>query len=239
MIAGRRRIDPAYPSTLPSPPLPTETSRPPNKMPFINLFAKEINCKVVYYGPGLGGKTTNIEVIHDSVKPEARGQLLKLNTETERTLFYDFVPIDLAEIRGFKTRFLLYTTPGQVYYHATRKLVLKGVDGIVFVADSQMARADANEQSLEEMKEDLEEYGLDLADIPFVIQYNKRDLRGVMPVEELRRMLNPMGVPDFEAIASQGVGVSDTFKAVARGVIAKLRDHQGGSQPDASPDLGR
>jgi signal recognition particle receptor subunit beta len=197
-------------------------------MPFINLFAREINCKVVYYGPGLGGKTTNIEVIHDRVKPEARGQLLKLNTETERTLFYDFVPIDLAEVRGFKTRFLLYTTPGQVYYHATRKLVLKGVDGIVFVADSQTARSDANEQALEEMKEDLEEYGVDLAELPFVIQYNKRDLAHISSVEELRRTLNQTGVPDFEAVASRGIGVSETFKSVARGVIAKLREQQGG-----------
>ncbi|MBM4358041.1 MAG: GTPase domain-containing protein [Deltaproteobacteria bacterium] len=203
-------------------------------MPFINLFAREINCKVVYYGPGLGGKTTNIEVLNERVKPEARGQLLKLNTETERTLFYDFVPIDLAEVRGFKTRFLLYTTPGQVYYHATRKLVLKGVDGIVFVADSQLARADANELALEEMKEDLAEYGVDLADLPFVIQYNKRDLTQVTPIEELRRTLNPTGVPEFEAVASQGVGVSETFKAVARGVITKLRDQQGGGAPAPS-----
>jgi signal recognition particle receptor subunit beta len=196
-------------------------------MPFINLRAREINCKIVYYGPGLGGKTTNVERIHDTTKPEARGQLTKLKTDTERTLFFDFLPLELKEVRGFRTRFLLYTTPGQVYYHASRKLVLKGVDGCVFVADSQIARADANEQSLEEMKEDLAEYGLDLASLPYVVQYNKRDLPGILPLDELRRTLNPGGAPDFEAIASQGVGVSETFKAVARQVFLKLREQHG------------
>ena len=141
-------------------------------MPFINLMAREINCKIVYYGPGLGGKTTNIEYIADHTKPEARGKLLKLATEAERTLFFDFLPIELGEVRGFKTRFQLYTTPGQVYYHASRKLILKGVDGCVFVADSQPARTDANEQSLDEMREDLLEHGLDLERLPYVIQYN-------------------------------------------------------------------
>ncbi|MBM4374906.1 MAG: gliding-motility protein MglA [Deltaproteobacteria bacterium] len=196
-------------------------------MPFINLRAREINCKIVYCGPGLGGKTTNVERIHDTTKPEARGQLTKLKTDTERTLFFDFLPLELKEVRGFRTRFLLYTTPGQVYYHASRKLVLKGVDGCVFVADSQRARADANEQSLEEMKEDLADYGLDLASLPYVIQYNKRDLPGILPLDEMRRTLNPAGVPDVEAIASRGVGVSETFKAVARQVFLKLREQHG------------
>ena len=196
-------------------------------MPFINLRAREINCKIVYYGPGLGGKTSNVESIHDRTKPEARGQLTKLATETERTLFFDFLPLELGEVRGFRTRFLLYTTPGQVHYHASRKLILKGVDGCVFVADSQRARSDANEQSLEEMKEDLGDYGLDLATIPYVVQYNKRDLPGVLTVDELRRTLNPSGVPDFEAIANQGLGVSETFKAVARQVFVKLREQHG------------
>ena len=197
-------------------------------MPFINLMAREINCKIVYYGPGLGGKTANIEIISERTKPEARGKLVKLATEAERTLFFDFLPLELGEIRGFKTRFHLYTTPGQVYYHASRKLILKGVDGCVFVADSQQARADANEQSLEEMKEDLADYGLDLAQIPYVVQYNKRDLPGVMSVEELRATLNPLGVPEFEAVASKGVGVFETLRSVARLVFVELKNQQAG-----------
>ena len=206
-------------------------------MPFINLMTREISCKLVYYGPGLGGKTTNIEQISERSKPEARGKLVKLATEAERTLFFDFLPLELGEIRGFKTRFHLYTTPGQVYYHASRKLILKGVDGCVFVADSQPARVDAHEQSLEEMREDLSEYGLDLDAMPFVVQYNKRDLPGVLSVEELRATLNPRGVPDFEAVANLGVGVFETLKTLARLVFVELKKQQN-RLPSNEPDGG-
>src|SRR5687767_12880432 len=176
-------------------------------MTFINLMAREINCKIVYYGPGLCGETTNLQYIYDRTKPEAKGKMVSLATETDRTLFFDFLPLELGEIRGFKTRFHLYTVPGQVFYDASRKLILKGVDGCVFVADSQIARAGANEESLENLKENLAEYGLALDQIPYVIQYNQRDLPGIMSVEELRSMLNPQSVPEFEAVASDGTGV--------------------------------
>ncbi|MEM9876903.1 MAG: ADP-ribosylation factor-like protein, partial [Myxococcota bacterium] len=192
-------------------------------MTFINLMAREINCKIVYYGPGLCGKTTNLELIYNRTKADAKGKMVSLATETDRTLFFDFLPIELGEIRGFKTRFHLYTVPGQVFYDASRKLILKGVDGCVFVADSQIARADANEESLENLKENLAEYGMSLDEIPYVIQYNKRDLPSVMEVDELRAMLNPDGVPDFEAVASEGKGVFETLKAVARLVFMDLK----------------
>ncbi len=192
-------------------------------MTFINLMAREINCKIVYYGPGLCGKTTNLQLIYDLTKPDAKGKMVSLATETDRTLFFDFLPLELGEIRGFKTRFHLYTVPGQVFYDASRKLILKGVDGCVFVADSQIARVDANEESLDNLKENLEEYGLSLDQIPYVIQYNKRDLPAIMSVEELRAMLNPNGVPDFEAVACDGRGVFETLKAVARLVFMELK----------------
>jgi hypothetical protein len=192
-------------------------------MTFINLMAREINCKIVYYGPGLCGKTTNLQYIYDRTKADAKGKMVSLATETDRTLFFDFLPIELGEIRGFKTRFHLYTVPGQVFYDASRKLILKGVDGCVFVADSQIARVDANEESLDNLKENLEEYHLSLDQIPYVIQYNKRDLPAVMSVEEMRSMLNPANVPDFEAVASEGKGVFETLKAVARLVFMELK----------------
>jgi signal recognition particle receptor subunit beta len=207
-------------------------------MPFINLMAREINCKIVYYGPGLCGKTTNLQYIFDRTKPDARGKMVSLATETDRTLFFDFLPLELGEIRGFKTRFHLYTVPGQVFYDASRKLILKGVDGCVFVADSQMARLDANEESLDNLKINLGEYGLVLDNIPYVVQYNKRDLPGVMEVEELRGILNPTAVPDFEAVASQGRGVFETLKAVARLVFHELKKDGGAAMaraPAASP----
>ncbi len=206
-------------------------------MPFINLVAREISCKIVYYGPGLGGKTTNIEHISARTKPESRGQLIKLATEAERTLFFDFLPLDLGEVRGFKTRFHLYTTPGQVYYHASRKLILKGVDGCIFVADSQRARLDANEQSLEDMKEDLEDYGLAFDQLPLVVQYNKRDIPGALSVEELRSVVNPNGAPEFEAVARLGVGVFETLKSVARLVFLELKKEQN-TGPSSEPDGG-
>ena len=191
-------------------------------MSFINYSSREINCKIVYYGPGLGGKTTNLEYVYEKVAPTTRGKLISLATETERTLFFDFLPVDLGTIRGFKTRFHLYTVPGQVFYDASRKLILKGVDGVVFVADSQMERLDANVESMHNLYENLAQYGLDLRNIPFVIQYNKRDLPNGASVEELQASLNPLGVPAYEAVATRGVGVFDTLKAVSKQVIKSL-----------------
>jgi signal recognition particle receptor subunit beta len=160
-------------------------------MSMINYAAREINCKIVYYGPGLGGKTTNLEHIYGKVKPETRGKLISLATENERTLFFDFLPVDLGTIRGFNTRFHLYTVPGQVYYNASRKLILKNVDGIVFVSDSQMERVEANLESMQNLYDNMAEYGYDLTRMPFVIQYNKRDLPNAAPVDELQAALNP------------------------------------------------
>jgi signal recognition particle receptor subunit beta len=160
-------------------------------MSMINYASREINCKIVYYGPGLGGKTTNLEHIYNKVAPTTRGKLISLATETERTLFFDFLPVDLGTIRGFKTRFHLYTVPGQVYYNASRKLILKGVDGVVFVADSQMERMEANQESMQNLYDNMQEYGYDLTRIPFVVQYNKRDLPNAAPVDQLQEALNP------------------------------------------------
>ena len=162
-------------------------------MSMINYASREINCKIVYYGPGLGGKTTNLEHVYGKVKPETRGKLISLATETERTLFFDFLPVDLGTIRGFKTRFHLYTVPGQVYYNASRKLILKGVDGIVFVADSQMERMEANQESMQNLYDNMAEYGYDLTKMPFVIQYNKRDLPNAAPIRSCRRRSIPGG----------------------------------------------
>ncbi len=191
-------------------------------MSMINYASREINCKLVYYGPGLGGKTTNIEYVYNKVQPETRGKLISLATEQERTLFFDFLPVDLGSIRGFKTRFHLYTVPGQVYYNASRRLILKGVDGVVFVGDSQPERMDANVASMQNLYENLAEYGYDPATLPLVIQYNKRDLTGCVPVHELRAQLNPDNLPDFEAVAITGEGVFDTLKAVSKMVLKTL-----------------
>ena len=191
-------------------------------MSMINYASREINCKLVYYGPGLGGKTTNIEYVYNKVQPETRGKLISLATEQERTLFFDFLPVDLGSIRGFKTRFHLYTVPGQVYYNASRRLILKGVDGVVFVGDSQPERMDANVASMQNLYENLAEYGYDPATLPLVIQYNKRDLPGCVPVHELRAQLNPDNLPDFEAVAITGEGVFDTLKAVSKMVLKTL-----------------
>ncbi len=196
-------------------------------MSFINYSAREINCKIVYYGPGLGGKTTNLQYIYDKTNPQAKGKMISLATETERTLFFDFLPLSLGEIKGFKTRFHLYTVPGQVFYDASRKLILKGVDGVVFVADSQIERMDANIDSMENLKTNLKEHGYDIERIPLVIQYNKRDLPNAAPVEELRRILNPRGVPDFEAVAPKGIGVFDTLKAIVKLVLIELKKGAG------------
>lgn len=192
-------------------------------MSFINYMAREINCKIVYYGPGLCGKTTNLQYIYDRTNPDAKGKMISLATETERTLFFDFLPLSLGEIRGFKTRFHLYTVPGQVFYDASRKLILKGVDGVVFVADSQIMRMEANMESMDNLRTNLVEQGYTLERIPYVVQYNKRDLPSIADVDELREMLNPEGVPDFEAVARTGVGVFETLKAVAKLVLTELK----------------
>jgi len=191
-------------------------------MSMINYASREINCKIVYYGTGLGGKTTNLEYIYSKVNPDTKGKMISLATETERTLFFDFLPIDLGEVRGFKTRFHLYTVPGQVYYNASRRLILKGVDGLVFVADSQASRAEANIESMHNLYENLETYGYDLETIPFAIQYNKRDMPNILPPEDLRAQINPMGVPDFEAVAIDGAGVFETLSSVSKAVVETL-----------------
>jgi signal recognition particle receptor subunit beta len=160
-------------------------------MSMINYASREINCKLVYYGPGLGGKTTNLEFVYNKVAPGSRGKMISLATETERTLFFDFLPVDLGNIRGFKVKFHLYTVPGQVYYNASRKLILKGVDGVVFVADSQIERMDANIEAMQNLYENMAQHGYDLTRIPFAIQYNKRDLPNAAPVGELQSALNP------------------------------------------------
>ncbi len=192
-------------------------------MSFINYSSREINCKIAYYGPGLCGKTTNLQHIYDNTNPEAKGKMISLETETERTLFFDFLPLSLGEIRGFKTRFHLYTVPGQIFYNASRKLILKGVDGVVFVADSQVDRYDANLESLENLRDNLDEQGYDLSELPHVIQYNKRDVHNAVATDFLRQALNPNGIPDFEAIATEGVGVFETLKAVAKRVLVELK----------------
>ena len=160
-------------------------------MSLINYASREINCKLVYYGPGLGGKTTNLEYIYEKVAPASKGKMISLATETERTLFFDFLPVDLGTIRGFKTRFHLYTVPGQVYYNASRKLILKGVDGVVFVGDSQMERMEANIESMQNLYDNMAQHGIDLTRLPFVVQYNKRDLPNAAPIAQLQDALNP------------------------------------------------
>jgi len=191
-------------------------------MSLINYSSREINCKIVYYGPGLCGKTTNLQYVYNKVDPSTKGKLITLATEMDRTLFFDFLPLELGTVKGFKTRFHLYTVPGQVYYDASRKLILRGVDGIVFVADSQAARYDANIESLYNLHENLEDYKLKFDDVPFVIQYNKRDMPDVIAIEELEQELNPEKFPSFPAVAVKGDGVFDTLKCVAKGVLKKL-----------------
>ena len=192
-------------------------------MSFINYSSREINCKIVYYGPGLCGKTTNLQYIYSKTNPDARGKMISLATETERTLFFDFLPLALGQIRGFKTRFHLYTVPGQVFYDASRKLILKGVDGVVFVADSQIERMEANIESLDNLKLNLAEQGCELHKTPCVMQYNKRDLPNAAPLDEVRKVLNPSEMPEFEACATTGEGVFETLKSVARLVLRDLK----------------
>ncbi len=191
-------------------------------MVLVSYSGKEINAKIVFYGPGLSGKTSNLEYIYGSIPSNHRGKMVSMKTKTERTLFFDFLPLNLGELAGFKTRFLLYTVPGQVYYNATRKLVLKGVDAVVFVADSQRGKMDENIESFRNLKENLKENGLSLDEIPYVLQYNKRDLPDLYSVDEMDRVLNTDGVPTFEAVATTGAGIFETFKAVSKLLLAKL-----------------
>ena len=192
-------------------------------MSFINYNAKEIHCKIVYYGPSLGGKTTNVQWIFEKTNPDRRSELVKLNTENERTLFFDFLPLSVGDIRGFKSRFHLYTVPGQVVYDASRKLILKGLDGVVFVADSQRDRMDENLQSIQNLETNLKQQGYDIKNIPLVIQYNKRDLKDILPVSEMRTALNRWNSPDFEAIANQGVGVMDSLTTISKMIVTILK----------------
>ncbi len=196
-------------------------------MVLVSYSGKEINAKLVYYGPGLSGKTTNLEQIYGSIPQTHRGKMVSMKTKTERTLFFDFLPVNLGELAGFKTRFLLYTVPGQVYYNATRKLVLKGVDAVVFVADSKRGKMDENVESLDNLKENLRENGLTLDTLPWVIQYNKRDLPDAYSLDELQQVLNPQNVPFYEAVATNGQGVVETFKAVSKLLLRKLSKEVG------------
>ena len=196
-------------------------------MSSINFATREISCKVVYYGPGLSGKTTNLQVINQKMPQDKRTDMVSLATEGDRTLFFDFLPLNLGDIKGFKTRFQLYTVPGQVYYNSTRKLVLRGVDGIVFVADSQRSRQAENLESLQNLRQNLQDYGMDLDDMPFVLQYNKRDMDNVFTLDELNAELNPRNVPFFPATAHNGKGVVTTLKTIAMLVIEKFNVKQG------------
>lgn len=192
-------------------------------MSFVNYHTKEINCKIVYYGPGLGGKTTNIQYVFAKTQNKSKGELITIDTDNERTLFFDFLPLDLGEIRGFKTRFHLYTVPGQVFYESSRKLILRGVDGIVFVADSQVERMEANVESWTSLKNNLEEQGYRLDKIPMVFQWNKRDLANVVPVQELSKKFNLYNTAEFEAIANKGEGVFEVLKALSKLVLMNIR----------------
>ena len=192
-------------------------------MSFVNYHTKEINCKIVYYGPGLGGKTTNIQYVYQKTSGDSKNKIISLNTENERTLFFDFLPLDLGEIRGFRTRFHLYTVPGQVFYEASRKLILRGVDGIIFVADSQVEKMEANLESLAGLEKNLIEQGYDIQKLPLVMQWNKRDLPNVSSVADLQRQLNKWNVPTFEATAVRGGGVFDTLKAISKLVLMNLK----------------
>lgn len=192
-------------------------------MSFINYAAREIICKLVYYGPGMGGKTTNIQYIYGQTAPDNRGKLVSLPNETERTLFFDFLPLNIGDIKGFRTRFHLYSVPGQQFYDASRRLVLKGVDGVVFVADSQVDRMEENIESFKSLDENLKEEGYDLRQIPLVFQYNKRDLPNPIPIKVLHNELNPFNAPEIEAVATQGRGVFDTLKEISKGIFKSLR----------------
>lgn len=197
-------------------------------MSFINYATKEVNCKIIYFGPGLSGKTTNVQYIYEHTQNEQRGKLVTLSTENERTLFFDFLPLAVGEVRGYKTRFHLYTIPGQTFYEVSRQFILKGVDGVVFVADSQSERMEANIESFESLEKSLEQQGYDLGKLPLVFQYNKRDMAGVVSVREMEATFNPMKRPYFEAVANRGQGVMETLQAVSQSIIQELK---GGATP--------
>lgn len=192
-------------------------------MSFINHNAKEIHCKIVYYGPSLGGKTTNLQWVYQSTAEDQKSKLIALNTEIERTLFFDFLPLNIGEIRGYKTRFHLYTVPGQVVYDASRRLILKGLDGVVFVADSQAERMDENTESLRNLEKNLELQGYSIREIPMVMQYNKRDLPSALPLADLRSSLNFYNAPEFEACAAEGRGVMESLKTVSKSILNVLK----------------
>lgn len=192
-------------------------------MSFINYNAKEIHCKIVYYGPSLSGKTTNLQWVYQKTTTPEKSQMVELPTDVERTLFFDFLPMDIGEIRGYKTRFHLYTVPGQVVYDASRKLILKGLDGLVFVADSQAERMEENIQSLNNLEKNLEQQGYDIRNIPLVFQYNKRDLPNALPLNELRNQLNRFNAPDFEGSAREGKGVFEALKTASKAIITTLK----------------
>lgn len=194
-------------------------------MALVNHTTREINAKIVYYGPGLSGKTTNIHFIYHRISPNQRGKLISLATETDRTLFFDFLPVELGSIKGYRVRFHLYTVPGQVFYNATRKLVLKGADGVIFVADSQRAMVDANLESFSNLHDNFADMGINLTDFPMVIQYNKRDLHDVLSLEEMNEQLNPRGAPFYEAVAVNGDGVLKTFAAISKLVLQDMQKH--------------
>lgn len=192
-------------------------------MTFINYASREINCKIVYYGAGLCGKTTNIQWIHEQANPEKRGKLVSLATETDRTLFFDFLPLDMGMVKGFKVRFHLYTVPGQVFYDASRKLILRGCDGVIFVADSQRPRMEANIEAIANLATNLKDNGFDIRTMPYVLQLNKRDMPTALPADEMERLLRFRNEPMLEAIANQGVGVIETLKACARQILMELQ----------------
>jgi len=194
-------------------------------MALVNHQTREINAKIVYYGPGLCGKTTNIHMIFHRIAPGQRGKLISLATETDRTLFFDFLPVELGTIKNYKVRFHLYTVPGQVFYNATRKLVLKGADGVIFVADSQRAMLDANLESIANLRDNFKDQGIDLTDFPMVIQYNKRDLRDILSLDELNAAMNPRLLPYYEAVATTGDGVLRTFTAISKLVLQDMQKH--------------
>ncbi len=192
-------------------------------MSFINYSTKEVNCKIIYFGPGLSGKTTNIQYIYEQTQQEQRGKLVALSTENERTLFFDFLPLSIGDVRGYKTRFHLYTIPGQTFYEVSRQFILKGVDGIVFVADSQAERMEANIDSFESLEKSLEKQGYDIHKLPLVFQYNKRDLAGIVSLRELETTFNVMQRPCFEAVANRGQGVMETLQTISQSVIQELK----------------
>ena len=201
----------------------------------INFARREVNCKIVFYGPGLSGKTTNLEIIHKKVPDTARGNLTSIATEQDRTLFFDFMPLDLGQVAGMKTKLFLYTVPGQVYYDSTRKLVLQGADGVAFIADSDPNRMPDNIESFKNLEKNLKEYGVDIKKLPLVIQYNKRDLPGALSVAELNAKMNPVGCPTFEAVAVKGEGVMQTLKGISKLVVDRLNEEYAPVKPATAP----